>query len=315
MTVDILLATYNGERFLSEQLESIFSQTFRDWRLIVRDDGSTDATTHMLCELESKNPARVKVLPMNEAAQGACDNFSALLRHAAAPYIMFCDQDDVWLPDKIEVTMSAMKSLERQHGVDVPLLVHTDLKVVDEELNVLGDSLWAYQQTSPKHTSLNRLLMQNNATGCTIMINSALRELAQPIPKEARMHDWWLILVAGTFGKIGYVSEATILYRQHGRNDSGAMHWNAWHEIRGFFNKQHRAHAVARRNAIVANLQQQAKVFLERFRSRLGPNERQMLVVFSGLSEQSFFARRYYILKYRFLYANFIANIGMLLFR
>ena len=140
---------------------------------------------------------------------------------------MFCDQDDVWFPDKIAVTLGKMQELEGRHGGERPLLVHTDMKVADGNLRVVADSLWRYQKSDPvRGEALNRLLVQNCATGCSMMINRALCDLALPIPAEAMMHDWWLVLVAAAFGTIGHCAEPTLLYRQHGANDVGAKKWS-----------------------------------------------------------------------------------------
>ncbi len=199
------------------------------------------------------------IIPSEGQNLGACGNFSRLLEQADAPYVMFCDQDDVWLPDKIEITLAAMRELERQHGAETPLLVHTDLMVVDERLNRLGKSLWLFQCTEPQRlTKLNRLLMQNFATGCTVMINRALRDLAVPVPAEALMYDWWLALVATAFGRVAAVEDPTVLYRQHGRNDTGATRWSFLASIRIFFVRERRQAAIALLDAALASQEGQA---------------------------------------------------------
>jgi len=316
LCVSILLATYNGAAYLPEQLDSLFAQTHRDWRLLVRDDCSTDATAEILAGYQEKYPGIISIVPNEGARLGACRNFGMLLEHAEAPYVMFCDQDDVWLPDKIEVTLAAMKPLEEEFGTETPLLVHTDLKVVDERLSPLGDSLWQYMGSTPERlTCINRVLMQNFATGCTVMINKALRDLAMPIPAGARMHDWWLALVATAFGRVAAVARPTILYRQHGKNDSGAVRWNFVREVIGFFNRERRNAAITKRDAIFTNLEQQAAAFADRYVERLDRDTRLLLSEFCSLRQGGFFTRRYLTLRYGFLYSNRLANLGMLLFR
>lgn len=314
--IQILLATYNGAAYLAEQLDSLFAQTNRDWRLLVRDDCSTDATAEILAAYQEKYPGIISIVPNDGARLGAGRNFGMLLEHAEAPYVMFCDQDDVWLPDKIEVTLAAMKRLEATHGAEMPLLVHTDLKVVDERLNLLGDSLWRYMGSRPERLSrINRVLMQNFATGCTVMINRSLRDLALPVPAGARMHDWWLALVATAFGRVAAVHRPTMLYRQHGKNDSGAVHWNFVREVIGFIDRERRNAAITKRDAIFTNLEQQAAAFADRYGERLDPGTRLLLSVFCSLRQRGFFMRRYLTLRYGFLYSNRLSSLGMLLFR
>jgi glycosyltransferase involved in cell wall biosynthesis len=224
MMIDVLLTVYNGLPFLPEQLQSLREQTYGDWRLWVRDDGSTDGTPQVVREAAARD-GRIRLLESGETRIGARAGFAWLLANAGdgkAEYTMFCDADDVWLPNKIEVTLDAMRRGEAQAGPGVPVLVHTDLRVVDARLATIDPSFWHFQGLRPELNSLNRLLNQNTVTGCTAMINRALRERGTPVPAEAVMHDWWLALVASCFGLVVPVPQATILYRQHGRNDTGA---------------------------------------------------------------------------------------------
>lgn len=149
------------------------------------------------------------------------DCFAELLNACDDDYIMFCDQDDVWKPQKIEITLAAMKKAEQENG-GLPILVHGDLSVVDSSLNVISDSFFEFQRLYQENVSLPKLLVQNYVTGCTVMINRALKEKCSPIPKECIMHDWWLGLVAAACGKIVCISEPLLLYRQHEGNQVGA---------------------------------------------------------------------------------------------
>ena len=219
--IDILLATYNGEPFLGKQLESIFSQTNSDWHLTIRDDGSSDATQETIENWRSRHPDRISVIHDHQGRLGPAANYVRLMQHADAPYCMFCDQDDVWLPTKVQVTLDRMRAIAEQSAATVPSLVFTDLQVADEQLTVLSESMWRYRHFNPEHTGIN-LLTENIITGCTVMLNRELREIATPVPEDAVMHDWWAALLATLFGRIAYVPAATILYRQHSGNDTGA---------------------------------------------------------------------------------------------
>jgi glycosyltransferase involved in cell wall biosynthesis len=223
----ILLATYQGERFLEEQLSSLFGQTYEDWQLYIHDDGSTDKTPEII-EAYAKNYPDKVILVEGPSMGGAKENFLYLMKQVEAPYYMCCDQDDVWLPEKVEKTFSLMKQIEASHQDEVPCLVFTELKVVDGNLKVIAESMSEYQKLDCKNLKLSRMLMQNAVTGCTMMINKALRDKVILYTDSNRiiMHDWWASLIAAQFGEIAYLKEATILYRQHGENSVGALDSN-----------------------------------------------------------------------------------------
>lgn len=214
--VQILLATHNGAPFLHEQLRSHQNQTHDPIEILASDDCSSDGTQQVLKEhgvstLTSDRPL------------GCIGNFSKLLANRSAPYLAFSDQDDVWLPEKIEHSLKALKTAESLFSDKTPILVHTDLRVVDAELKRLGSSFWSYTRIDPLNKSnFSHLLVQNNVTGCTMLINEALADLIGEVPKEAMMHDWWIALVASALGKVIPVDKATMLYRQHGKNTLGA---------------------------------------------------------------------------------------------
>ena len=219
--IEILLATYNGEKFLKAQLDSILKQTYHAWRILVHDDGSTDATLDILHDFKREHPSKIQILDDGLSFGSARDNFEHLLKHATTDYVMLCDQDDVWLDDKITQTLSMMKKMEYQNP-DKPVLVHTDLIVANENLDVIAPSLFAYQRLR-KNSSLSDLMVRNNVTGCTVMLNQKALMCALPIPREAMMHDWWLVLKVKQLGVVGFVDRPTMYYRQHGENCLGAV--------------------------------------------------------------------------------------------
>lgn len=214
--VTILLATLNGEDYLKAQLESIAAQTYENWQLVVGDDGSTDGTISILEEFSKQHPEQVTIIRNDPPEGSAKDNFISLLRNSYGPYFMFCDQDDVWKRDKIYQTLQKMEGLEARYGDKVPILVHTDLSVVDENLEIMAESFFQYADI-PKRIILNQLMVQNSVMGCTVMINRCLQQyFLRPLPQSnIIMHDYWATLIARVFGKIGFVNEPTVLYRQH----------------------------------------------------------------------------------------------------
>jgi glycosyltransferase involved in cell wall biosynthesis len=268
--VEVLLATYNGERFLREQIESIFAQSYRPLRIVARDDGSRDGTVAILEEYAARFPERFRVLPKSAPTGHAKWNFLRLMEAASAEYVAFADQDDVWLPEKISIEMKAMRELEERHAGE-PLLVFSDLTVVDEGLAVLSASMWERQGIDPENVHrFARILAQNVVTGCTALLNRPLLELALRMPEEATMHDWWIAVLACGFGAAGVVKEPTVLYRQHGGNVLGAVQEKPPMGV-----PQWRFHARRREQWEVG--ERQAEGILRVYGSELTPQKRALL--------------------------------------
>jgi glycosyltransferase involved in cell wall biosynthesis len=221
--IEILLATYNGERFLSEQIDSILAQDYANLRILARDDGSDDGTVAILEEYAGRFPDRFRVVPPCPGTGHPKWNFLRLMEASTAEYVCFADQDDVWLPQKLTLTMQVMHRLEGRYGNGLPLLAFTDLHVVNEHLEMIVESYWKLHRINPGQVNhFARLLGQNVVTGCTAMVNRRLVELALRLPDEADMHDSWVALIASAFGAGEPVRAQTVLYRQHDRNMLGA---------------------------------------------------------------------------------------------
>jgi len=216
----IVLGAFNGNRLIQQQIESIRKQDYSYWSVLVRDDGSSDDTVALVESIADRD-VRIKIISDSLGNLGAAGNFGALMQHAfesGADYVMFADQDDVWLPNKISDQMALMECMEKE-APDIPILVHSDLEVVDEKLNQIHPSLMRYQGIHHiDHHPLQSLLVQNFVTGCTCLANRALMELALPIPQDAMVHDWWLALCAAASGRIAFLPAATVQYRQHAKN-------------------------------------------------------------------------------------------------
>ena len=216
--IDILLATYNGEKFVKEQIESILNQTYENFNLIISDDASTDNTLNILEEYEKKD-TRIKVFK-KEKNKGLIDNFEFLLKNVTSDYFMFSDQDDIWKKDKIEKSINKLK--EENSG-----LVYTDLEIVDEKLNVIYPSYWKYKQIYKKiikYNNFEALYLNNFVTGCTILAKSKYIKDILPLPRNSKfvLHDYWTALIISAKDKISYVEEPTIQYRQHKNNRVGS---------------------------------------------------------------------------------------------
>lgn len=216
--IAILLASYNGEKFISEQIDSLFSQTVQDFKIYVRDDGSSDSTIEIIHHYEQKYPDRISMIQDETLHRGARDSFMWLLQNVEAEYYMFCDQDDVWLPFKIEHTFDKLKKLECLHPHKA-IMVHTDLRIVDAALNTIHPSFWNWGKFN---VDLNRKFcyaaLGNAFTGCTMMFNALTKNFVFPINENVKLHDEWIGLAVVKNGVVDNLKEQTILYRQHGNN-------------------------------------------------------------------------------------------------
>ena len=234
--VTIVLSSYNGEKFIAEQIASIRQQTHTVWKLLVRDDGSSDRTTDIL-QAFAEADDRIILLTDQRGNLGPAASFGVLLESAlnnGASYVALADQDDVWSPTKIARELELMLREEDQSGESKAILVHTDLTVVSEDLQLIHRSFLAHQGLRHMANSpLGTLLIQNFVTGCTTLINRPLLQLAVPLPKVI-MHDWWLALCAAALGKICYLPEPMVLYRQHRTNALGSVGRRKalWHSLR-----------------------------------------------------------------------------------
>ena len=274
--IDVLLATYRAEpNMLADQIRSIDAQRDVVVNLISREDVN---------------------------GVGACANFSALLEKSTARYTAFADQDDVWNEDKLVKSLEKLKELEHVYGEDTPLLVFTDAKVVDADLHELDDSLFSRTKIDPKRIKPRQLILQNVANGNTMLINESLRRLAAPIPKEAVMHDHWVMLVASVFGRIAYIPSAMLLYRQHGGNVFGG----AKVDLNYYYRRIMQGINVMRCR-LYHNFRQ-AEAFALRY-----PDSPDCVKACIGFERRNWFVRRWLLMRHRIFKNGFIRNLGTLL--
>lgn len=305
------MAVYNNADYLKIQLQSLLNQTLDSFKIIIRDDCSTDHSVAIIEKFIDENPGKIYLIKGTQNL-GAKGNFAELMQHSRADYIFFCDADDVWIPSKIEDSFCLMKKSEEQYGVNTPLLIHTDLSVVDKELHLIDSSFWDYSCLNPDAAFfLNRLLVQNVVTGCTMLINKPLLKLANPLPSEIIMHDWWLALVAAAFGQIAYIKKPTILYRQHGKNDTGAKNWKnkALYISRFQMSLSLKGKMELKKNFEKTVLQ--AAQFLNRYKNSLNPKQKEIIQDFVRLLSVNGLQRRYLFLKHRYFKNSILKNIGL----
>jgi rhamnosyltransferase len=212
----ILMATYNGEKYISTQIDSVIEQTYKNWELWIRDDCSNDKTIAIIKRYSAKD-YRINLYIDNLGNLGALGNFSTLLENIKYEnYVMFCDQDDFWLPFKIEITLAKMK--DQECITDKPILIYSPLQKVDNDLKTIKTKTY----NLPTDITINKIISQNFIYGCTMMLNNELIKLSNPMSKKAENHDYWIAMIAAQYGIIKVVDKVTILYRQHDNNVSGS---------------------------------------------------------------------------------------------
>jgi glycosyltransferase involved in cell wall biosynthesis len=276
----ILMSTYNGLPWLDKQLDSIARQTWPDIRLRIRDDGSTDGTpTRLRAFAHTSRLSDGVVFGKNV---GVFNSFMKLLADAGddSGYYAFCDQDDVWLPDKCERAITRLQTI----AADTPAMVCTRLRFTDADLNPTG---WS---PIPTETGFHNALVQNQATGCTIVMNaSARRKVLESVPEWALMHDWWCYLVVSAFGTVIFDPEPGVLYRKHGSNVTpAAPDW-----VSEFGNRLRRYRAD---QGIVRRVTDQAREFRSRHGHALPSEYTRILDEFLAARRLGWFGRCRYAL-------------------
>ena len=218
--IAILMATYNGSRYIREQIDSLLNQTEKGWTLYVHDDGSNDDTVSIVDGYAGKHVGIVRL--DYEPQHGATANFLSLMQRVEADYYLFCDQDDVWMPTKVADEYAEMRRLEAEGAR--PIVVCTDLLVTDERLNVTNESFNRLSGIYPQYIkTFNQCAATTAATGCTMMFNRLARDSALSHANVATMHDSIVVcsaLKAG--GTLHCIPVGTVYYRQHGCNTIGA---------------------------------------------------------------------------------------------
>lgn len=274
-------------------IDSIVSQDYADWHLILSDDCSTDSTYSILENYANKYPEKITHHKSGKKFGNAQNHFMHLLeQYNDAPYIMFCDQDDIWHPDKISKTIAKMKEIEED--CSIPAMVHTDLRVVDADLNEISDSFCKHSKLNGNRLQLNQLLIQNVVTGCTMMMNNSLAKLCcqHKLPEQALMHDWWIALICSVFGKTAFLDLATIDYRQHGNNSVGAKNVTSPAYL------LERLKTKSMKKSIRDSIEQ-AEAFLNCFGDSIPANEKLIISDFVKAKDASIFVRNHIYLKHR----------------
>lgn len=222
--ISVAMATYNGQKYIKEQLDSIISQSYPVSEIIIVDDCSSDSTYSLLCEYSEVN-SKIKII-QNEFNLGVVKTFEKALMSCRGDFIAVSDQDDVWLPNKIEELVAQIED---------NYLLYSDAVVVDDNLNVINSSNLSFFEQLSSFEQLEDYFFANNVTGCTMLVSTELIRLVCPFPNfKAMYHDQYLAIMAKCFGKIRKVQQALMLYRQHSSNASASFNRGAYEK---FINK------------------------------------------------------------------------------
>ena len=284
MKVNILMSTYNGQQFLAEQIRSIQEQSYTDWTLFIRDDGSSDNTKEILKDFEHQD-SRIHLIDSDKSDNlGVIKSFHKLVNHDRADYYFFSDQDDVWLLNKLELSLKEAQN----YLADLPLMVYMDLKVVNQDLEIMTESM-VKSQSHHANTELVQELTENTVTGGVAMINHALAEMWQETD-DILMHDWYLALLASAFGNLVFIDQPGELYRQHSDNVLGAR------TLSKRFKKWIRPHILfAVYWDLIKNSQKQARHLLQ---MPLSQSNRELIEAFVTIMDKSMLERFRILRKY-----------------
>ncbi len=311
MRIDVAVPTYNCARWLDAFMESMLAQDFQGWRIITRDDGSQDNTIELVAAWKERLGERMSVIPnLSKVNMGAVRSYDVLLAATTSPKVMMGDPDDIWLPNKISLTVKAMEEAESMKGVDIPIIISTDAKMVDDNLKEIAGSFWLWSKYNPKYvTSFPRMLVEHPGLCATMMVNRSALDMALPF-SGALCQDWWLILVGCAFGYVKLLPEKTILYRRHDANDSQIP-------LSVNFSKsvlQGIPFLHYRTNLILSQASKQAEVFLERFGDGLSSRNVAALEAVSKLQKLAPLSRRIAVVRNHLWFSSYIKNIGMMVF-
>ena len=214
----ILLASYNGEKYIKEQLDSIINQTYKNWELIIRDDGSKDETMTILNKYEKKDE-RIKILRDDKGNLGFLKNFEELLFNAKEEFVLFSDQDDFWLKNKLEKFVEKIRDLDEK-VLSKPLLIHCNSLVCDDKLEIIKEEF--IDSKIAKKTNSNIYFFEYIVQGSTSMVNKKMIKESLPFLKNVTLHDRYFHLLSQFLGTRVFIDESLVKYRQHERNEIGA---------------------------------------------------------------------------------------------
>lgn len=306
--VTIVMSVFNGSKYLEQQLLSLEAQSYNDWKLIVRDNGSTDDTYEILEKFQDRlGEERIELIQEKSTIKEVYNSFMDLMDRVESEYCMFCDGDDFWLPGKIKNALEAIKKMETSYGKLLPLLHHTDLTLTDYKLTPKFLSMWTSQRLYPIRNSPIQCLMHSSSIGNTFIFNRALMEIAKKRPNDIIMHDIYCSTIAALFGRISYSTESQILYRQHFENLCGGESFYNLKNLWKKFNSEKIKTAIYRKSLLAAEI-------LKLHGDQMKYNDVEVFMTFSSIVDLGWFRRRVSYIKAGAYLNGFLRNLGLFLF-
>lgn len=308
--LSILLATYNGEKFLSELIISLLKQTYDDFKIFISDDCSSDNTIAIINKFTNEYPNKIVNLTSGIRFGNARDNFFYLLSKVDSELYMFCDQDDVWMTNKIEETINSYDKLPNK---EIPILIHSDLCVVKKDLSVINNSFFNMMKLSTKNYSWRNYLVQNNVTGCTMLINNIAANYYKKSltinNSNILMHDYFFAIIVSLTGEIYFINKPLLYYRQHENNSVGAK------KVYSFkFFLSELKNLKTKKEYIIASEKQISEIYKILLNTDfLSDEKKSVLERYSVLYEYPKAYRIYFILKNRLLKKTFLRKLYQLL--
>ena len=300
---DVILAVWNGARYLPAMLDSLLSQTTRDFNVLARDDGSRDGSLEILENYKPRFDGRLRVIA-GEPSGSATANFAILMRETKADYVLFADQDDVWKPEKVELSLRSLKEAEAKYGRSTPIYFATDITVVNEDLQVISASYWKWKRLRPSMmSSLSQSLICVPIQGMASGINRALLDLANPVAEKAISHDWWTQLIAAAMGKVICDPTSTALYRVHGGNASIPKQVGVVPYLKLGLDASFLRRGLGRRI-------EQANALADALGGRMPPDQMKIIRRFTKLQSQGFVQRRWTLVTGNYLYHDLVRSVA-----
>jgi glycosyltransferase involved in cell wall biosynthesis len=302
-TCDVILAVWNGQDYLPAMLDSLLSQTASEFNVLVRDDGSTDGSREILENYKQKFDGRLSVIA-GEPTRSATANFAILMRETKAEYVLFADQDDVWRPEKVGLTLRSLKEAEAKYGKSTPIYFATDIEVANKDLELINPSYWKWKRLKASRMSkLSQSLICVSIQGMASGINRALLDLANPVSAKAISHDWWTQLIAAAMGKVICDPTTTALYRVHGGNASIPKPVGVLPYLRLGLDASFLRRGLGRRI-------EQADALADALAERMPPDKLKIIRRFTKLQSQGFLQRRWTLVSGNYLYHDLVRSVA-----
>ncbi|WP_113651715.1 glycosyltransferase family 2 protein [Pedobacter namyangjuensis] len=280
-TISVAIATYNGSKYLGQLMESLLQQTVIPDEIFIVDDCSVDDTLEIIKSYNDKYPFIRYIV--NKVNLGAIESFKLAVSNCNGVYTALCDQDDIWKPNKLEISIKTLKEIDIENK---PALIYTDLSIIDNQGGLSKISFWESLGMCPERESFKSSMYGNIATGCTMVFNKHMKREMLLMPETVLMHDHWLAMIAYGFGNIKAVNLSTVFYRSHAESVTEKKRINIFRKIEVYIKLIFREDDYLLKNIY------QAKSFKNMYFSRLTIQKKLVLEQFILLRDRSLIVKK-----------------------